>query len=70
LLIASLPTLDRKDAPVGIPGLPPSLLQRRHGCSFRNRCPKAFARCAHDTPTLREVLPDHFVACHLYETVQ
>jgi peptide/nickel transport system ATP-binding protein len=70
LLIASLPTLDRKDAPVGIPGLPPSLLDRRRGCSFSARCPKAFARCTAETPVLREALPDHFVACHLYETVQ
>lgn len=70
LLIASLPTLDRKDAPVGIPGLPPSLLDRRRGCSFSARCPKAFGRCAVDTPELREARPDHWVACHLYETVQ
>ncbi len=70
LLIASLPALDRKDAPVGIPGLPPSLLDRRRGCSFSARCPKAFARCVADTPPLREVRPDHWVACHLYEAVQ
>ncbi len=67
LLIASLPTLDRKGAPVGIPGLPPSLLDRRRGCSFSTRCPKAFAKCADVTPPLREVRPDHWVACHLHE---
>jgi len=68
LLIASLPTLERKGAFRGIPGLPPSLLNRPRGCSFRTRCPHAMQRCEVDAPVLREVRPDHFVACHLYET--
>jgi peptide/nickel transport system ATP-binding protein len=68
LLIASLPTLERKGAFLGIPGLPPSLLDRPRGCSFRSRCPHAMARCEVDAPVLREVRPDHFVACHLYES--
>jgi oligopeptide/dipeptide ABC transporter ATP-binding protein len=67
LLIASLPTLERKGAFRGIPGLPPSLLNRPRGCSFRSRCPHAMQRCEVDAPVLREVRPDHFVACHLYE---
>lgn len=67
LLIASLPTLDRKEAFQGIPGLTPSLLNRLRGCSFRSRCPRAMERCSVDTPALREVQPNHFVACHLYE---
>ncbi len=66
LLIASLPTLEHKGELVGIPGLPPSLLNRPQGCTFRARCPKAFARCASEMPALREVRPDHFVSCHLY----
>jgi peptide/nickel transport system ATP-binding protein len=68
LLISSLPTLDRKGAFQGIPGLPPSLLNRSRGCSFRSRCPHAMERCESEAPGLREVRPDHFVACHLYET--
>jgi oligopeptide/dipeptide ABC transporter ATP-binding protein len=68
MLIASLPTLDRKGAFQGIPGLTPSLLNRPKGCTFRTRCPHAMPRCEVDTPVLREVGPDHFVACHLYET--
>jgi peptide/nickel transport system ATP-binding protein len=66
-LIASLPTLERKRELVGIPGLPPSLLNRPRGCSFRTRCPRAFARCATEAPPLREVRPDHWVACHLHD---
>ena len=67
MLIASLPTLDRKGAFQGIPGLTPSLLNRSSGCTFYARCPYAMDRCGRDTPTFREVRPDHWVACHLYE---
>lgn len=66
LLIASLPSLSRKDSFRGIPGLPPSLLNRPVGCPFRSRCPYAMDRCATEEPTLREVRPDHWAACHLY----
>jgi peptide/nickel transport system ATP-binding protein len=66
LLIGSLPSLERKGAFQGIPGLPPSLLNRPVGCPFRSRCPKAFDRCAVDDPRLREVQPERLVSCHLY----
>ena len=66
LLIASLPSLHQKEAFQGIPGLPPSLLNRPAGCPFRSRCPHAMERCAVETPPLREVRPDQRVACHLY----
>jgi oligopeptide/dipeptide ABC transporter ATP-binding protein len=66
LLIASLPTLEVKGAFQGIPGLPPSLLNRPVGCSFRSRCPQAMERCAVVEPVLREVEPDRRVSCHLY----
>jgi peptide/nickel transport system ATP-binding protein len=66
LLIASLPSLDVRGAFQGIPGLPPSLLNRPVGCSFRSRCPFAMDRCAVVEPLLREVEPARRVACHLY----
>ena len=66
-LIASLPTLDRKGALRGIPGLTPSLLDPPRGCSFRARCPQAMERCAIETPKLRAVRSGRFVACHLYD---
>lgn len=66
LLIASLPSLEEKGAFVGIPGLPPSLLNRPAGCPFRSRCPHAMERCATDEPALRLIRPDREVACHLY----
>ena len=36
------------------------------GCRFHTRCPHAMPRCLVEHPELREVAPDHFVACHLY----
>lgn len=66
LLIASLPTLAVKSQLQGIPGLPPSLLNRIGGCPFYARCPKAMDRCITEEPALREIQPDRWVACHLY----
>jgi oligopeptide/dipeptide ABC transporter ATP-binding protein len=67
LLIASLPSLDRKGVFQGIPGLPPSLLDKPTGCPFRARCPSAMDICATTAPPLREARPRRWVACHLYE---
>lgn len=66
LLINSLPSIERKGTLKGIPGLPPSLLNRPPGCAFRQRCPLAFERCDSEDPPLREVRPNRLVACHLY----
>jgi oligopeptide/dipeptide ABC transporter ATP-binding protein len=35
------------------------------GCGFRDRCPRAFARCDNEQPILREGAPAHLAACHL-----
>ncbi|HEX5136049.1 MAG TPA: dipeptide ABC transporter ATP-binding protein [Planctomycetota bacterium] len=37
------------------------------GCPFRTRCPKAFDRCAEETPVLKEHRPGHSAACFLHE---
>lgn len=68
LLIGSLPSLTEKEALRGIPGLPPSLLNRQSGsCPFHPRCPMAMERCKVEEPALREVAPEHWVSCHLYD---
>jgi peptide/nickel transport system ATP-binding protein len=66
LLIASLPSLEEKGAFQGIPGIPPSLLNRPVGCPFQARCPKVMERCSREEPPLRELQPARLVACHLY----
>ena len=66
LLMASLPSLERKEAAKGIPGLMPSLLNKPEGCPFHPRCPDAFDRCKVEEPKLRTVRPNRGVACHLH----
>jgi oligopeptide/dipeptide ABC transporter ATP-binding protein len=45
----------------------PSPINPPPGCHFHTRCPYAFARCRSEVPTLREVLPGHWVSCHLHD---
>ena len=66
LLMASLPSLEQKEAARGIPGMMPSLLNRPVGCPFHPRCPDAFDRCKVEEPTLRTVRTNRDVACHLH----
>jgi peptide/nickel transport system ATP-binding protein len=70
LLIASLPSLEKKGVFQGIPGFPPSLLDLPPGCVFHPRCPYAINRCAVEDPMLRPVGPDRSAACHLLEEHQ
>ncbi len=65
LLIASLPSLERKGAFQGIPGLPPLLRDLPSGCAFHPRCPHAVERCRTEIPVFKEAAPDSWAACHL-----
>jgi peptide/nickel transport system ATP-binding protein len=47
-----------------IPGEIPDLTAPPPGCIFRDRCPKAFARCV-EAPPLYAAAPGHRAACHL-----
>jgi oligopeptide/dipeptide ABC transporter ATP-binding protein len=61
-----------------IPSLDPDVRRERHilrgelaspvnpkpGCRFSARCPYADERCFGENPELREIKPNHFVACH------
>ena len=54
-----------RDRPA-LPGEPPSLTSPPPGCRFHPRCPIAkMGLCDVVEPELRELRPDHFVACHL-----
>jgi peptide/nickel transport system ATP-binding protein len=70
LLIASLPSLEKKGVFQGISGFPPSLLDLPPGCVFHPRCPYAMDRCAVEVPVLRLVGSDRSAACHLLEERQ
>jgi oligopeptide/dipeptide ABC transporter ATP-binding protein len=67
-LLASIPSPDptvaRTRAHAAISGDPPSPIDPPSGCRFRTRCPRAQDLCAAETPPLRELAPDHSVACH------
>jgi len=68
-LLSAIPKMDLNDkreriiltGDVPDPSDPPS------GCPFRLRCPMAHERCAIDKPEYKEVKPNHYVACHLYD---
>ena len=63
-LLTSVPRLDQKGQELtSIKGQPPSLYQPLASCPFEPRCPHAFDRCAKEVPVLREVGPEHKVAC-------
>ena len=47
-----------------IPGAVPDLRDRPRGCSFRERCPRADARCEETDPLLEPQGPQRAVACH------
>jgi peptide/nickel transport system ATP-binding protein len=65
MLIASLPSLERKGMMQGIPGLAPMLRDLPSGCAFHPRCPHAVERCRIERPILRETAMGVHVACHL-----
>ena len=47
-----------------IPGTPPDLRLTGRCCNLYNRCPYAQKICTEKVPELKEVAPEHFVACH------
>ena len=64
-----VPDPDRRSQRIVLQGDVPSPARPPAGCRFHPRCPLAAekgmpARCSADDPTLREVEPGHWVACH------
>lgn len=70
-LISAIPVPDphvgRQNKRIRIEGEVPSPINVPPGCKFAGRCPKCMDICRKETPRLREVKPEHFVACHLYD---
>lgn len=49
-----------------LPGEVPSPINPPSGCRFHPRCAFAKPECAEIEPVVKEVAPNHLVACHLY----
>ena len=66
-LLSAVPSMDREAERSTTPlrGDVPSPMDPPPGCHFHTRCPLAEKRCSVEVPVLREVLPNHWVACHL-----
>lgn len=63
-LLAATPRLHQKIAKLDfIPGTPPDLLAPPTGCRFHLRCQDKMEKCAIEQPPLREIEPEHKVAC-------
>lgn len=60
------PELEEKRERVTLEGDVPSPVNPPAGCRFHTRCPRVMDVCHKDEPPMKEVEPDHFVACHLY----
>ncbi|HEX15825.1 MAG: hypothetical protein DRG33_00290 [Deltaproteobacteria bacterium] len=63
-LLDAVPTLEpgRRLIPP-LAGDVPSPFLHPKGCPFSSRCPRVSALCRDEMPSLREVAPDHHVAC-------
>lgn len=59
-----VPSDMREDRRIHLKGEIPSPVAPPSGCRFRTRCPFATEHCAAKQPEWREIVPDHWVACH------
>lgn len=58
------PTVDRQRKRILLSGDVPSPINPPSGCNFHPRCQRAIDACKEQTPELREISRDHWVACH------
>ncbi|KQT52498.1 MULTISPECIES: ABC transporter ATP-binding protein [unclassified Aureimonas] len=72
-LLSAMPTLEaRRYRPEDclLEGEPPSPIDLPKGCSFRSRCPQAFAPCAYRNPHLTVRGAQDLASCHLVPSPQ
>jgi len=64
-LLTAVPSLAlRKEKLAMIKGAIPNLIDPPSGCRFHPRCEYAKAICSEKIPSLEEIEPKHYVACH------
>src|SRR5829696_8548662 len=61
-----LPTADRSQDLIPIPGSPPDMLDPPKGCPFTPRCPYAMRICAEEMPEYKTFSSEHKAACWLH----
>lgn len=59
-----VPDLSAKNERILLKGEITSPINPPNSCRFAKRCPHALPECMKNSPELRELSPDHFVACH------
>lgn len=64
-----IPSIDIERNRIPIQGELSSPIDPKPGCRFASRCPYAQEVCFAQTPPLREIAPNHQVACHLAESM-
>ena len=64
-----VPDPSQKGSRIVLQGALPSPANPPSGCAFHTRCPHKMEVCERIGPTLQEVEPGHFCACHLYKNV-
>ena len=72
-LLSAVPVPDpeverkRQTTRIKLEGEIPSPINAPKGCRFCGRCRFATDRCREEAPQLKEVEPEHYVACHLFD---
>jgi peptide/nickel transport system ATP-binding protein len=66
LLISAIPSIKARKPLQVTEGLTHDLRNPPPGCIFQLRCPFVIDKCREVAPPLRELKPNHYVACHLY----
>lgn len=65
------PLIEKNRSRILLQGDVPSPVDPPSGCTFHTRCPyNDDQRCRLEKPSLRELAPGHFVACHLAEVLK
>ncbi len=67
LSAAPVPDPDVKMNRIILEGDIPSPANPPKGCKFHTRCRKCMEICRSEEPVLREIEPEHFVCCHLFD---